>query len=54
LTVPKQIVMTEPPRAAGAVEIEPGRDVPADPSKGGDYTLSVSYSLLLKSLGGKR
>jgi hypothetical protein len=35
------------------VEIEPGRDVPADPSKGSDYTLSVSYALLLKNVGAK-
>lgn len=52
-TVPGQIVMKEPERAVGAVEVEPGRDVPADPSKGRDYTLSVSYSLLLKNVGAK-
>lgn len=52
-TVPGQIVMKEPERAAGAVDVEPGRDVPADPSKGRDYTLSVSYALLLKNVGAK-
>ena len=50
---PGQIVMTEPEKVAGAVEIEPGRDVPVDPSKGSDFTLSVSYAMLLKSLGAK-
>jgi carboxyl-terminal processing protease len=51
--VPGQIVMKEPERAPGAVDTEPGRDVPADPSRGSDYTLSVSYSLLLKNLAAK-
>ena len=51
--VPGQIVMKEPERAPGAVDVEPGRDVPADPSKGHDYTLSVSYALLLKNVGAK-
>jgi carboxyl-terminal processing protease len=52
---PGQIVMTEPEKAAGAIasEIEPGRDVPVDPSKGTDFTLSVSYSMLLKGLVAK-
>ena len=50
---PGQIVMTEPEKAAGAAEIEPGRDVPVDPSKGTDFTLSVSYSMLLKNLAAK-
>ena len=51
---PKQTVVAEPPRAAGAAMIEPGRDVPVDPAKGSDFTLATSYALLLKSIGEKR
>jgi carboxyl-terminal processing protease len=50
---PKQTVLLEPARAAGAAPIEPGRDVPADPAKGDDFTLASSYALLLKGLGAK-
>ncbi len=41
-------------QAAGVAAVEPGRDVPADPAKGSDFTLASSYALLLKSLGEKR
>jgi len=51
---PKQVVVVEPARAAGVAAIEPGRDVPVDPAKGSDFTLSTSYALLLKSIGEKR
>lgn len=51
---PNQIVMLEPARPAGAPEIDPGRDVPVDPAKGNDFTLSTSYVLLLKSIAEKR
>ena len=51
---PKQVVVVEPARAAGAEVIEPGRDVPVDPAKGSDFTLATSYALLLKGVGEKR
>jgi carboxyl-terminal processing protease len=48
------IVIAGAAPASGQTPIVPGRDVPADPSKGNDPTLAVAWDLLLQSIAGAR
>ncbi|MEO7331995.1 MAG: S41 family peptidase [Minicystis sp.] len=50
----KQTVMVDPGHPKDPAQADPGREIPIDPVKGGDFPLSVGYQILIKTIGDKR